>query len=175
MKKILYTLLIALVVISCNKEEIGSGNTPLSLSQEITAVDVNDFDGIIDRLLSKKGSLTSKNSNASTSKSATAGSFIKAYVINADTGNVRYEILHGDDVTTCTPNGVTPTELFLIYQSSSLINLSTTSDSADAIANIENVDLTFAFEFDGLFLGDEIDFDNKTITPGTVNNLSISF
>ena len=50
MKKILYTLLIGLVVISCNKEDLGSSNAPLSLSQDVAVNLGSRFDAFNDFL-----------------------------------------------------------------------------------------------------------------------------
>ena len=71
MKKLLYTFLIGLVVISCNKEEIGSGNAPLSLSQDITVINSNALEGLIDGIINYDIPASKKGTTVSTNKSTT--------------------------------------------------------------------------------------------------------
>ena len=68
MKHLLYTFLLGLVIISCNKEDLGGNNAPLALSQEIELTGDIFLDFILENsnnYTAKKGTanLTSKGSD----------------------------------------------------------------------------------------------------------------
>ena len=104
MKNLLYTLLLGLVIISCQKEDMGSGNAPLALSDvEI----VQDNNKIIDWILSNLESTKTdaqRGDNANTSKGS---DYINVGLFTE--GNFTYMVLtdeSNDDLCNL-PDGIT--------------------------------------------------------------------
>ena len=168
MKKLLLLAVLALGVVACDKNELGDMDSmsinPIEATVEVNAMD-HDFDASVTRLLGKLG----KSNQPSTSKEVLAGSTIKFYIYSD--GDLEYEIFIGDDIDTCAPSD----EFLLIelvFVSSSLTDVYFAGTKS---ANSIERDLTNAFKYDNLFLGDKIDFASKTITPAVGSGNTITF
>ena len=108
MKNLLYTFILGLVVISCNKDE-EYASAPLALSQDIEATVDVDIDGLLGRLIettsnnkSKPSSLTSKDGN----------NYITLYVGNI--GDDIFEFVFSSNFETCN-NDTSASSLQKIY------------------------------------------------------------
>ena len=180
MKKLLYTLLIGLVVISCEKDMDMDTNSIYVPSQDIELIDSStdnlDIDASISRLLGKVNGLSVKGSAPSTSKTAIAGSNI-LFLVGSGASGIEYEIFLGDDVSVCIDAdeaGVDFLNLYLVYESASSTTVRLNAIDGTVLSTITR-DLTAAFELDNLFLGDKIDGNTQTITPGAGSGTSITF
>ena len=172
MKKIILLLtVLTLGVIACDKNELGmdmdgSSINPIEVTVEKSAMD-HDFDSSVTRLLGKLGKSTQPNTN----KAVAAGSTIKFYIYSDAANNAEYEIFIGDDIDSCAP-----TEDFLLIE---LVFVSTSLTEiyfdGTKLPNGLEKDLTNAFAFNELFVGDKIDFANGTISPASGSGTSITF
>ena len=170
MKKLLLLAVFALGVVACDKNELGmdmdgSSINSIEATVETSAMD-HDVDASVTRLLGKLGKSTQPNTN----KAVTAGSTIKFYIYSDAANNAEYEIFIGDDIDSCAPS-----DDFLLIE---LVFVSTSLTEVyfdgTKIADLAK-DLTNAFAFDDLFLGDKIDFANGTISPASGSGTSITF
>ena len=174
MKKLLYIFTFALLVVACDKYE-DNFEAPISVieMEEVDATIALDHDvnSSVDRLLNKIAGINKRSTNqVSASKEVLAGSTIKFYIYSDAANNAEYEIFIGDDIDSCAPS-----EDFLVIElvfvSTSLTEVYFGGNKANEI----NKNLTNAFAFDGLFLGDKIDFANGTITGASGSGNSITF
>ena len=170
MKKLLLIAVLALGVVACDKNELGmdvdgSSINAIEATVEKSAMD-HDFDSSVTRLLGKLG----KSNQPSTSKAVAAGSTIKFYIYSDAANNAEYEIFIGDDIDSCAPS-----DDFLLIE---LVFVSTSLTEVyfdgTKITDLTK-DLTNAFAFDALFLGDKIDFANGTISPASGSGNTITF
>ena len=172
MKNLLYTLLIGLVVISCNKEDMGSGNAPLALSNtEEIAQDrvLSNLDRTLNLILDKATS--KKHSNALTSKTAIEGSYVR--IAETDDDNNVYEFLFGDDWDGCDVAGVTFTDIYLVLDSNLYTEVRLGSINGTLHSTIER-DLTALFELDLFAEGLAFPFSGGYIF-GDLNNKVFDF
>lgn len=133
MKKLLYTLLIGLIVISCNKDNMEESIAPLSLDKEVSM----DLEGMVDRLIST----TKGNERKVSTSKAAAGDFITIYTNIVD-GKI-VEIAFDDSQEFCDPGntGLLLFSLVLnaddsasVYQGDHLAEGATESFSIDNVA-----------------------------------------
>ena len=170
MKKFLLIAVLALGVVACDKNNLGEMDSmsinPIEATVETSAMD-HDFDASVTRLLGKIG----KSNQPSTSKEVLAGSTIKFYIYSDAANNAEYEIFIGDDIDSCAPS-----DDFLLIE---LVFVSTSLTeiyfNGTKLPNGLEKDLTNAFAFDALFLGDKIDFANGTISPANGSGNTITF
>ena len=116
MKNLLYTLLIGLVVISCNKDE-EYGSAPLALSQEVSieqTFDAAALESRLVRILGNSSKMATKSGQ--TAKTAVVGSNIKL-ISGLKDGNY-FEFLFSDDIDNCDAAGFTGDVLFLVFNAS---------------------------------------------------------
>ena len=170
MKKLLLIAMLALGVVACDKDEMGmdmdgSSINPIEATVEKSAMD-HDFDSSVTRLLGKLGKSTQPNTN----KAVAAGSTIKFYIYSDAANNAEYEIFIGDDIDSCAPSDDFLL-IELVFVSTSLTEVYFGGTKITDLAK----DLTNAFAFDDLFLGDKIDFTNGTITPAYGSGNTITF
>ena len=170
MKKLLLIAMLALGVVACDKDEMGmdmdgSSINPIEATVEKSAMD-HDFDSSVTRLLGKLG----KSNQPSTSKEVLAGSTIKFYIYSDAANNAEYEIFIGDDIDSCAPSDDFLV-IELVFVSTSLTEVYFDGTKISDLAK----DLTNAFAFDELFVGDKIDFANGTISPASGSGTSITF
>ena len=170
MKKLLLIAVLALGVVACDKNELGmdmdgSSINAIEATIEKSAMD-HDFDASVTRLLGKLG----KSNQPSTSKEVLAGSTIKFYIYSDATNNAEYEIFIGDDIDSCAPSDDFLL-IELVFVSTSLTEVYFDGNKANEI----NKNLTNAFAWDELFLGDKIDFANGTISPAVGSGNTITF
>ena len=169
MKKLLLIAMLALGVVACDKNNLGEMDSmsinPIEATVETSAMD-HDVDASVTRLLGKVGKSTQPNTN----KAVAAGSTIKFYIYSDAANNAEYEIFIGDDIDSCAPS-----DDFLLIE---LVFVSTSLTEVyfdgTKITDLTK-DLTNAFAFDALFLGDKIDFANGTISPASGSGTSITF
>ena len=170
MKKIILLLtVLTLGVIACDKNELGDMDSmsinPIEATIEKSAMD-HDFDASVTRLLGKVGKSTQPNTN----KAVAAGSTIKFYIYSDAANNAEYEIFIGDDIDSCAPSDDFLL-IELVFVSTSLTEVYFDGTKISDLAK----DLTNAFAFDELFVGDKIDFANGTISPASGSGTSITF
>ena len=170
MKKLLLIAVLALGVVACDKNELGdmdssSINAPIEATVETSAMD-HDVDASVTRLLGKVGKSTQPNTN----KAVAAGSTIKFYIYSDAANNAEYEIFIGDDIDSCAPSDDFLL-IELVFVSTSLTEVYFDGTKISDLAK----DLTNAFAFDALFLGDKIDFANGTISPASGTENTITF
>ena len=169
MKKLLFTFLVGLVMISCNKEDMGSDYAPSALStQEIVAdpLDDIDIDGLISRLIS---SSKGKNSKSSAAKTGTAGSSYIAIYTGIISGNL-FEIVFDDTQSFCAPEGSGLVRLTLFYASNGDTQVRIGDENGPVVATITD-DLSFLYSLD-VVVGTRINSDSKEITTvDAVNNI----
>ena len=161
---------LALGVVACEKNDLGdmdssSINAPIEATVEKSAMD-HDFDSSVTRLLGKLG----KSNQPNTSKAVAAGSTIKFYIYSDAANNAEYEIFIGDDIDSCAPSDDFLL-IELVFVSTSLTEVYFDGTKISDLAK----DLTNAFAFDELFVGDKIDFANGTISPASGSGTSITF
>ena len=171
MKKIILLLtVLTLGVVACDKNELGmdmdgSSINAIEATVEKSAMD-HDFDSSVTRLLGKLG----KSNQPNTSKTVAAGSTIKFYIYSDAATNAEYEIFIGDDIDSCAPSDDFLL-IELVFVSTSLTEVYFDGTKISDLAK----DLTNAFAFDELFVGDKIDFANGTISPASGSGTSITF
>ena len=170
MKKLLLIAVLALGVVACDKNELGmdmdgSSINPIEATVETSAMD-HDVDASVTRLLGKVGKSTQPNTN----KAVAAGSTIKFYIYSDAANNAEYEIFIGDDIDSCAPSDDFLL-IELVFVSTSLTEVYFGGTKITDLAK----DLTNAFAFDDLFLGDKIDFANGTISPASGSGNTITF
>ena len=170
MKKLLLIAMLALGVVACDKNELGmdmdgSSINPIEVTVETSAMD-HDVDASVTRLLGKVGKSTQPNTN----KAVAAGSTIKFYIYSDAANNAEYEIFIGDDIDSCAPSDDFLL-IELVFVSTSLTEVYFDGTKISDLAK----DLTNAFAFDELFVGDKIDFANGTISPASGSGTSITF
>ena len=170
MKKLLLIAVLALGVVACDKNELGmdmdgSSINAIEATVEKSAMD-HDFDSSVTRLLGKLGKSTQPNTN----KAVAAGSTIKFYIYSDAANNAEYEIFIGDDIDSCAPSDDFLL-IELVFVSTSLTEVYFDGTKISDLAK----DLTNAFAFDALFLGDKIDFANGTISPASGSGNTITF
>ena len=177
MKKLLYIFTFALLVIACDKYEDGFEVAPTVA--ELAEVDAtietaldHDVNSAVDRLLNKVAGINKRSTKqVSASKAVAAGSTIKFYIYSDAANNAEYEIFIGDDIDSCAPS-----DDFLLIE---LVFVSTSLTEiyfgGNKLPNGLEKDLTNAFAFDALFLGDKIDFANGTISPASGSGNTITF
>ena len=169
MKKLLLIAMLALGVVACDKNNLGEMDSmsinPIEATVEVSAMD-HDVDASVARLLGKVGKSTQPNTN----KSVAAGSTIKFYIYSDAANNAEYEIFIGDDIDSCAPS----TDFLLIELVFVSTSLTEVYFDGTKITDLTK-DLTNAFAFDELFLGDKIDFANGTISPAQGSGNTITF
>ena len=151
MKKLLLIAVLALGAVACDKNELGmdmdgSSINAIEATVETSAMD-HDVDASVTRLLGKLG----KSNQPSTSKDAIAGSTIKFYIYSDTANNAEYEIFIGDDIDSCAPSDDFLL-IELVFVSTSLTEVYFGTTKLNDLAK----DLTNAFEFENLFLGDKM-------------------
>ena len=170
MKKIILLLtVLTLGVIACDKNNLGEMDSmsinPIEATVEKSAMD-HDFDASVTRLLGKLG----KSNQPNTNKAVAAGSTIKFYIYSDAANNAEYEIFIGDDIDSCAPSDDFLL-IELVFVSTSLTEVYFDGTKISDLAK----DLTNAFAFNELFVGDKIDFANGTISPASGSGTSITF
>ena len=174
MKKLLYIFTFALLVVACDKYE-DNFEAPISVieMEEVDATIALDHDvnSSVDRLLNKVAGINKRSTNqVSASKAVAAGSTIKFYIYSDAANNAEYEIFIGDDIDSCAPSDDFLL-IELVFVSTSLTEVYFDGTKISDLAK----DLTNAFAFDALFLGDKIDFANGTISPASGSGNTITF
>ena len=171
MKKILYTLLLGIVVISCNKEDLGSSNAPLSLSQEVTIgndiLSVADFSGLAARL----GKVPQPKTSASTSKEGGPGSYIKIFM--GTQGSYYYEFAWDEDQDNGCPVGTHGFQtIYLVLNDSDVTEVRITPTGAMLLTLPEIPAAFYTLDFKNGF---QIDRDGNEIMKAIDANERISF
>ena len=123
MKKLLYTLLVGLVIVSCDKNELNEGASASSIntietSKEIDPLADIDISGIIERLqdaVSNKG-IASSSKDEDNDGTQDVGSYILIRTVT--TGENYWEFALSEDVADayCNPSGYTFVDIYLVLQ-----------------------------------------------------------
>ncbi len=143
MKKLLYTLLLGFIVVSCTQDDLNADNVSVLVPEQEITVDINSFEATLDRLISINKGLPEKASNV-TGKDAVIGtSYI--YLLEGSQGSSLYEFSFSDDVGVpeCgIPSGF---EGFYIYLVDGGVGLAFDEGSENVIATL-NGNYTFLFQ-----------------------------
>lgn len=146
MKKLLYTLLLGLLVISCDKSYEESVEAPLAIEQEMEADILNDFDinGLIDRLVSSTAKNDPKGGFDSAKDAVPGESYIKLFTGSLD-GNV-YEFAWDDVQDDSCGNDSGFTALYLCLNADSETEIKLSLDG-NALITIER-NFSFLYQLD---------------------------
>ena len=143
MKNLLYTLLIGLVIVSCNKEDLGSGNAPLALSTE-TAVELSKSEilDIVNNVLNITPIKGSTKGNISTQKGTDR---ISMHLFIADTV-IYATYLSEDNDDLCLDNSAqTVTPLASVHLNNSANGIEVTLNEDTTVINTVSGDFTTLF------------------------------
>ena len=172
MKKILYTLLVGLVIVSCDKNDLNEGASASSINvleqaEEVNSADLGfDLEALVDRLTAAAVKAPLKASSL-TGKDANVGDYITIKTSNGS--GFFYEFVFSNDVTACDPSSLTfEPEAYIVLLADNTSSIKIGSPGADGI-EIATLPASLSFLY-----GITYNYGKKINDNGTAADLTIT-